>query len=479
MQKKKQKTLDESAAAARGADARANGTAPAPTTLAEAAVTPATAAAPTAAPAAAPRPGEDDEEEVDPLDAFMATEVAPEVARRVAEERAAKTASMLARANEIKSARERGVDVKARKDAAMLEDVDEEDVPDEVIEVPDNKVKLVIGAGGENVKKIQKKSNARLQVRRKDDVMNRGFGGVTATEWEDGVFAAEGGRRDGVTKDGTPIPVVPGMTTFMLFGSKDEREHAKKMIRDLFDRAEEEKRQKRRDDKELAKKRKERERQMYHLRHKKDYDVLEVPLGASKEECKRAYRKLAVRWHPDKHADGDAKEVRSIGALFLSFLLRARSVGRSLILDHSFLHVIESNHALTNHHPSSRADGVEKVFGDSAGVQQPHDDGRGGVDRGARGRRRRRRRRRQRRESREGHRGGDQEGEGGGGGRRRRRRRRRFHFRRRRRERARGGGASEESGGESGGGGETSERGGGDEGGARRVRSHGVMASAD
>lgn len=98
------------------------------------------------------------------------------------------------------------------------------------------------------------------------------------------------------------------MTTFMLFGSEEERAMAKRMIHELFDRAEAEKREKREKDREWQKKKRERERQMYHLRHKADYDCLEVRLGAPKDECKRAYRKLAVRWHPDKHPEGPERE---------------------------------------------------------------------------------------------------------------------------------------------------------------------------
>lgn len=36
-----------------------------------------------------------------------------------------------------------------------------------------------------------------------------------------------------------------------------------------------------------------RDRQLYHLRHTRDYEALGIPIGASKAEARKAYRDLA------------------------------------------------------------------------------------------------------------------------------------------------------------------------------------------
>jgi DnaJ-class molecular chaperone len=53
-----------------------------------------------------------------------------------------------------------------------------------------------------------------------------------------------------------------------------------------------------------------RDRQLYHMRHTRDYEALELPIGASRADVKAAYRRLAKLWHPDKHPDkvDEAKE---------------------------------------------------------------------------------------------------------------------------------------------------------------------------
>ena len=56
---------------------------------------------------------------------------------------------------------------------------------------------------------------------------------------------------------------------------------------------------------EYDKKREEkaRNRQIYHMRHTRDYEALGVPIGTSKTDIKAAYRKLAKMWHPDRHPE--------------------------------------------------------------------------------------------------------------------------------------------------------------------------------
>ncbi len=99
------------------------------------------------------------------------------------------------------------------------------------------------------------------------------------------------------------------MTTIGLFGNARECEVAKRMIDEAVDNKEQKQKQRQ---KEYDKKKegKWRERQLYHLRHAHDYETLEVPLGTPKADCKVAYRRLAKKWHPDKH-QGEDKEMAS------------------------------------------------------------------------------------------------------------------------------------------------------------------------
>lgn len=50
------------------------------------------------------------------------------------------------------------------KEKILIESDSEEETPDEEFDIPAHKVKLMIGAGGEKIKFIQRKTKCRIQV---------------------------------------------------------------------------------------------------------------------------------------------------------------------------------------------------------------------------------------------------------------------------------------------------------------------------
>eukprot|EP00798_Chlamydomonas_sp_ICE-L_P024302 gene24301-9905_t len=381
------------------------------------------------------------EEELDPLDAFMANEVAPEV--KALKEEAEKKRE----AQRIKLA-ERLAAGKQLKIPKILIESDSEDEPDVIIQIPTNKVilmvgagglkigeiqkkskvklmvgagglkigeiqkkskvklmvgagglkigeiqkksevKLMVGAGGLKIGEIQKKSKAKVQIQKETEDLTRAFGSgpkppdpkpqmpqkkgskalqlgvgpeaqaqaaaAAAKEAADkeakaakaarkearmeAAQAAAAAAKEAADKEAKAAKaarkearmeaarkaaeeagddwdpedfvdeeeVASGeapprrMTTVHIFGDQkaavNNKEQKQKQRAKEYERKREDKR---------------RTRQLYHLRHSKDYDILELPMGASKADIKKAYRKLAMIWHPDKHQedpDGVAKK---------------------------------------------------------------------------------------------------------------------------------------------------------------------------
>lgn len=322
--------------------------------------------------------------EVDPLDAFMASEVLPEVQakeaeekRRAAEERgrllealhdeldgggcvlgpfgdasteaasgfgrrptggapgsAPCSSSSVATDPAAASSRPRPVraplsDAALRRLLGSSED-DDEPPPDLIVTVPLSKVKLVIGPGGETIKAIEKRTHCRIQRERDESELGRGFGegGKGAVEVERAkakAMAAAAAQAAGKAKNPaaaqaadvvkaaaatkstdkasstlpsseTPSPVA----RFLLYGSSEACASASALIREAVENRAQKSKQRA---KEYAAKReaKRTERQIFHLRHAADYEALELPLGASKADIKAAFRKLALKWHPDKN----------------------------------------------------------------------------------------------------------------------------------------------------------------------------------
>lgn len=227
--------------------------------------------------------GADDEED-DALDAFMATEIMPEV-----------SAKQQAEKERLEAERNRKIALLAEgkklpKEPAVAGDSDsEEETPDEEFEIPAHKVKLMIGAGGEKIKLIQRRTKARIQVKKDAKELTQAFG--TTPKF---AIPVRGVQK---TEDGDVK-----MVTVMLFGDKEQRRKAREMIAEAIDNKEQKAKQ-RHQQAERKREAKARDRQMYHLRHTRDYEALGVAIGTDKAGIKKAYRGLAKVWHPDKHPD--------------------------------------------------------------------------------------------------------------------------------------------------------------------------------
>lgn len=134
---------------------------------------------------------------------------------------------------------------------------------------------------------------ARLQIKKEEEELNRGFGQGGPPDAKKGRKGGKGPPRHGpqqtaveLDEDGQPIK---RLTTIQIFGDSKAVEAAVRMIDEAVENKEQKQKQRQ---KEYDRKReqKHRERQLYHLRHARDYETLGLPLGASKIEVKKAFK---------------------------------------------------------------------------------------------------------------------------------------------------------------------------------------------
>eukprot|EP01026_Neomeris_dumetosa_P048346 TRINITY_DN4181_c0_g1_i2.p1 TRINITY_DN4181_c0_g1~~TRINITY_DN4181_c0_g1_i2.p1 ORF type:complete len:400 (-),score=81.53 TRINITY_DN4181_c0_g1_i2:459-1571(-) len=241
-------------------------------------------------------------EEDDPLDAFMKDEIAPEIKAREAEE-----AERLAQERQqvLKEQQSRGDKPNGNKKIPKyLQESDSDEEADLEMEIPMNKVKLLIGPGGTKIQEIQKKARCRIQVQKTEADLNKAFGsGMMNYIPEHRLAGKEASQRHSIVQ---------------IFGSGRSVQLAQRLINEAIENKDQKQRNRQR---EYEKKRdeKRRNRQLFYLRHTKDYQILGVMVGSSREEVKKAYRDLAKKWHPDKHPENKEEAKQKFQEIQMAF----------------------------------------------------------------------------------------------------------------------------------------------------------------
>eukprot|EP00889_Picochlorum_renovo_P003134 jgi/Picre1/30164/NNA_005533.t1 len=204
--------------------------------------------------------------------------------RKAAEQEKKKMDEMLAKGHIPKSLKELIQDDDATESKADME-----------VEIPTNKLKRVIGPGGDIIRGIEKQSKCRIQHTKNDQEMGVAFGASYKTR----------------------VDAQSQTITLKLFGSQDACATARELIMNAVENKEQKAKQRA---KEYEKKKEEKraQRQIYHLRHARDYEALGNPNNREEAELKfqqinKAYESLMTTDEDQQRVSSSAKTVAELG----------------------------------------------------------------------------------------------------------------------------------------------------------------------
>nr|AZL94180.1 DJP1-like protein [Cardiosporidium cionae] len=100
------------------------------------------------------------------------------------------------------------------------------------------------------------------------------------------------------------------------------------------------------------------------------YAVLELPRTASSSDITKAYRKLAMKWHPDKNADNKERATEKFKSIAEAYEVLSDSRKKQFYDQHGFLPGDAPQYTYTNDDRSRHAFDIFEKFFDHDPIMQ-------------------------------------------------------------------------------------------------------------